>query len=1544
MRPGTRRVALATALLLAGSLLTIPFTAQAEDRGAEPPAADPRASVVTLPRPDDPDAALRAAIARARDRNQAVEVTKEFTETSRTWAFPDGHLTTQSYTAPVQAERPGGGWAWLDATLVEKDGRLQPKMAKGEVRLSLGGDGPFATMALGTGRTFSLSWPTSLPRPRVEGNTATYVDAAGPAADLVVTALPTGFRHDVVLRRRPAGPVEIRVPVTATGADLKVTKSGGLSLATPEGRRLASAPAPLMWDADTAGRPGRQARVRARVEARRGGSELVLTPDPAWLADPATRYPVTVDPTTTLGVTQEVAVQSPNGQLGIAAQVGRHQLCSGCGGPNPVREDRLIRSLMAFDTTPIAGRQVVKATMQLTLRQAVAACTEFQGIIARRVTKAWKADDTSWGNQPSSTLEGRGSVNPCSLPGAAGSVWSWDLTEMTGQWARGLPNQGVILQLGAESPVPANLSEMFVFWPALVGTGPKPKLSVDWVLPPEIPVVTAESIDSVNGTDAIARSTNVKVHYTSRVPEATPLDYTVTVNDSTMRPPAAQLPGGEAAYYKLDESTGATAADSSGNRNNATLRGSYSRALGQLGQALQLSGAGYATAGKALLRTDRSYTVGAWVRLDDSTVDQTVFTQLGTYQPGLKLSYTASPDVPEFDQRWAFEVAQQDHPERYYPMPVWSTALAKTKQWTHVVVQYDAEAHKLRLFVDGVLAGDRDYTVTWNAGGAFEFGRGADGSLRGAIDDLHVYQRALTGEEIRALVGVPGTTTHNAVPSGQVLDKVFTLDNPASFKFVVKACRSGVTPPSCNESPAYRITSDAPMPPKDTETGMAEPTRPVLSGMVARPSDGRLTAKFFLYDSAGRPVGASPIGEVAAYSGQRASLNLPEGAVQPGSAYSWQMQACVEEVCTSKTAPVTFATPGTRPPDPEDPGRNLTLGKDSFVVKTARTDPTACDGAPCPVEDATTIRIGGTGAGKTAAVVAFKYGDLPEGVIVTVADLQLGTPVCGGGACPGDAVVTAVPLDKPVTSDTKASELAASAIPGKSYPLPIGSPRADIAEDAYSWLMLTTTHDDVITFGEAGQTQPSLALTYLPPRPPSEILNLSLQSGDGGAIASWGIPESNGGMALLDGYDVEVAAGDSVVKTLDVKDPVATIPGLTNGTDYTVRVRARTRLGSGNWVSAQVTPRPLPPVTPPSGSRGPCDTGQFKGAVEDWYKAQDAVLEGRAASVWDAPGSAPDGPLAARLSVFNESLVSERQAMAGSGLARTDSKVNVSDLIVQEAPGGMVRVTAGVERTWNLTRKDTALASGAAAGPLDSERFYTITIIMFHRCGPATYQDVLVEVEKDPTDFDGPPPSGGNIPKQLPGDGYGCNKDTKYCSILLEKSRALMKGMILHVQTVLTWRGTGLPQAATEVTGRHEGRIWVEQPLCVSRGRTKECKVIRDRLKMKLEVGTTVSWYGFSSPTVSWPPGATLTSEDRTASKITWSVDRGVRSFDYQPLSFSMECKWAHCNGGFTSIQQTMAATVQVVDLCGSRDGDLRCEHGYAVQGSSMWRPAFTLI
>ncbi|MFF0245273.1 LamG-like jellyroll fold domain-containing protein [Streptosporangium sandarakinum] len=1617
--------ALTSSLLVAGS----PLPAQAALSSFAPSKPAPL-MVTTFPRPEDPDAPLRAALAEAKKQGKPVAVDEVFTETSRTWAHPEGHLTTQSYAGPAQLKQPDGSWAWIDTTLVEQDGVLRPKLAKADVELSLGGDKPFASMHGDKGQRFALSWQKDLPRPGVSGNVATYRDAAGKGADLVVTVLPTGFRHDVVLRERPTGPVEFRIPVQTDGLTFAESKKGGLQLTDRKGRQVASAAEPVATDA---GPSPAEADTRQAVTARSGKIDtrvvmdkerqmLVLKPDPAFLKDPATRYPVTVDPTTTLTLQSDLIVDNTGTEDTSAAS---QRLVTKAARIHSDGHLSYSHSLLKFDAGPLAGRSVGNARLDMYADQLVG-CRWMGpgGVEAKRVTSAWPTTGVGWDSQPSVTSFGS-SIQLCpDSPGIDDNGnwiphrFTWDITAMAQAWASGYPNHGIRLSAKGTSDPTQNTSWAVYFHSAEKTGGTPPKLTVSYFLPPEIPTVTAESIDSMDGNDAIARSQSVKVGFKSSVPEGTNLDYTVTINDSTMAPPPA-FPTGHVAHWKLDEATGAaSAADSGPNGHTATYAGSRRTAVtGKLGGGVQLNDMtgsngccipdSYASTSKAVLNQNASFSLSTWVRLIDSEAVQYVASQDG--DPfGMSIYYLGGSH-----QKWRLQVSGTGGTTGY---GVWvdSAKLSKVDTWTHLVAMYDAGAGKIRLYVDGRLSGEADYqpsgTVT---GGPFRIGGHKSGLnlIQGAVDDMRVYQRVLTLKEIKDLYGEVAATSYNAKPSGQVIEQTFKLDNPASLKFVVKACRSGITQPSCNESPAYRITSDAPFPPTDTETGMADPTLPILSGMVNRPSGGPVTAKYFLYDSGGFPVGSSPLGQRTVNGGERASFQVPENSVQGGRTYTWQMQACVGtqstapdptpsptptsdpaqkarwsfdegsgtvatdssgngrtatlnaaswgtgrsqgglvlsgtssyavtggpvvhtnagytvsawarldsttredavvsqdgavngafklayssgdkkwrmvtyqsdttnatpvralstqnavagqwthlvgvydatakkirlyvdgvlnaetaytstwdstsnvqigrtkvngahnsylkgaiddvrlyqktltaeevtalytgaaqtgagqtaapgaqstgggEICTAKTAPVSFTVPGTPSEPPVEDVRHLTLLKDNFVIKTAKTDPTACGGEPCTVTDDTVMRVGGIGVDKTAAVIGFQLAELPDGAAVSESLLKLGMPTCPAGTCPSDAVITATPLKSAVTTESKGSDLATDADTTVTpYSLPLTGPQADIGDSAFVWLLITSNKDEVITFADPAATeQPSLALTYLPAGPPSKVLNLTASGGDASALASWGLPESNGSIAMLDGYDVEVTDnGGAVVKTLDVKDPYAAISGLANDRTYTIKVRAKTAFGVSGWDSTTATTKAVPPPSAHGSGGGstacvpldsPTRTAQatvattaeessgaqaYLDRVKAYVQAQDAVLEGAAATIWDAPGVTASAPSTAKLSLLNAALVQQREAMRRAGSTRTGSTVELAAPVVQAISDGSVRVTAEVKRTWTDSGGTTGMArvrtTAGTTGQVEGIES-TLSIFVFDRCGNITIIDAPLPNYEDTSD------------------------------------------------------------------------------------------------------------------------------------------------------------------------------------------------------------------
>jgi hypothetical protein len=81
----------------------------------------------------------------------------------------------------------------------------------------------------------------------------------------------------------------------------------------------------------------------------------------------------------------------------------------------------------------------------------------------------------------------------------------------------------------------------------------------------------------------------------------------------------------------------------------------------------------------------------------------------------------------------------------------------KVGGWTHLVGVHDAVAGQLRLYVNGTRAAAVAKTAPWNATGSFAVGRarwngGAVDYFAGQVDQLKVWSRALSDDDVRALV------------------------------------------------------------------------------------------------------------------------------------------------------------------------------------------------------------------------------------------------------------------------------------------------------------------------------------------------------------------------------------------------------------------------------------------------------------------------------------------------------------------------------------------------------------------------------------------------------------------------------------------------------------------------------------------------------------------------------------------------------------------------------------------------------------------------
>ncbi|GAA2793139.1 hypothetical protein GCM10010452_21900 [Crossiella cryophila] len=208
---------------------------------------------------------------------------------------------------------------------------------------------------------------------------------------------------------------------------------------------------------------------------------------------------------------------------------------------------------------------------------------------------------------------------------------------------------------------------------------------------------------------------------------------------------------------------------------------------GAVGSAVALDGVHGQLTAPHTVRTDTSFSVSAWVRLDPGHTghNATAVSQLGTALPGFQLSYLDN-------NSWGFGIRHADTAadNDFAASPA---GLPQPGAWTHLAGVYDAGVNTLRLYVNGTLVRDTQRnTALWNAFGEVQIGRA--GSLgqhwKGGIDEVRLYDRALLGNEVRALVGLgnvqagqwkfdedSGTTAANNVPGGTPM----TLRSGARF-------------------------------------------------------------------------------------------------------------------------------------------------------------------------------------------------------------------------------------------------------------------------------------------------------------------------------------------------------------------------------------------------------------------------------------------------------------------------------------------------------------------------------------------------------------------------------------------------------------------------------------------------------------------------------------------------------------------------------------------------------------------------------------------
>lgn len=252
------------------------------------------------------------------------------------------------------------------------------------------------SLALGNG---------TVPAPRVDGARATFADIARDT-DLVVEIRPAGYEYFLVLKSPEAAAASLDIPLVLTilGATMMPDDAGGFTLVDTAGALIGSMPPPTAWDAESDLKRGspvlrdwsptqesapvtralekvapadRVAKIRTflasgadlqtqeivevvQVIAPRdapGAFDVKLAVPAAWANDPATAYPLVLDPSGDTGAAFDTWVQGGY----TSDQSGSPELKLGTYDSG----SHIARSFLTFDWTDYQYTAVSAATLWL---------------------------------------------------------------------------------------------------------------------------------------------------------------------------------------------------------------------------------------------------------------------------------------------------------------------------------------------------------------------------------------------------------------------------------------------------------------------------------------------------------------------------------------------------------------------------------------------------------------------------------------------------------------------------------------------------------------------------------------------------------------------------------------------------------------------------------------------------------------------------------------------------------------------------------------------------------------------------------------------------------------------------------------------------------------------------------------------------------------------------------------------------------------------------------------------------------------------------
>jgi hypothetical protein len=230
-------------------------------------------------------------------------------------------------------------------------------------------------------------------------------------------------------------------------------------------------------------------------------------------------------------------------------------------------------------------------------------------------------------------------------------------------------------------------------------------------------------------------------------------------------------PTGLVAAYAFNEASGSSVTDASANGNAGTMGTNVSRtASGKFGGALAFNGGMVTIPNSASLALTSAMTIEAWVNPTSVSSQWTDILNKGRDDYYLMAGYNGGPNP----------VGAVTFAGNSGSTGAFSNTALTANRWTHLAATYDGAA--MHLYLDGREVASftgadaiRTSTAALTIGGDPYFGQW----FRGSIDEVRIYNRALTPSEIASDMATPIGGTTNP-PPGDTSAPTVAITSPSS--------------------------------------------------------------------------------------------------------------------------------------------------------------------------------------------------------------------------------------------------------------------------------------------------------------------------------------------------------------------------------------------------------------------------------------------------------------------------------------------------------------------------------------------------------------------------------------------------------------------------------------------------------------------------------------------------------------------------------------------------------------------------------------------